>query len=167
MMRPALLLFLLASPLSAWAAGFAAVDGVVSHVDPKNLSGSADIGAIQFRFGSALNSEATLGMEFRAGLGFGRERSNGVRYEMDRYFGAYLRGQFPANLVVRPYGLIGVSRIETTQNGSGENYNDLSLGLGADYNVNETVFVSLEYLRAADRSKAEVSNFSLGVGARF
>lgn len=167
MMRPALLLFLLASPLSALAAGFAAVDAVVSHVDPKNVSGSADIAAIQFRFGSTLNTEATLGMEFRAGLGFGRERSNGVRYEMDRYFGAYMRGQFPANLVVRPYGLVGLTRVETTQSGSGENYNDLSLGLGADYSINKSVFFSLEYLRAADRSKAEVSNFSLGVGAHF
>jgi hypothetical protein len=149
------------------AGGFAAVDGVVSHVDPKSVSGSADVPAVQFRFGAAMNAEATLAGEFRAGLGFDRDRSAGVRYELDRYFGAYLRGQFPARLVVRPYGLIGVTRVETTQDGSGENYNDISLGLGADYTINQDVFVSLEYLRAADRSRAEVSNVSLGVGARF
>ena len=70
-------------------------------------------------------------------------------------------------MALRPYGLIGATRVETTQAGGGENYNDLSLGLGADYSINRDIFVSLEYLRAIDRSKAEVSNFSLGVGARF
>ncbi len=167
-MRPLALLVLLSlAPLHAIGAGFAAVDGVVSHIDPKNISGSADITAVQFRFGAALNAEATLAAEFRVGMGFGRENNGGIRYELDRYFGAYLRGQFPARLPFRPYGLIGASRVETTQNGSGDNYNDLSLGLGADYSINQDVFLSIEYLRAADRSEAEVSNFSLGVGARF
>lgn len=162
-----LLVLLSLAPLHAIGAGFAAVDGVVSHIDPKNISGSADITAVQFRFGAALNAEATLAAEFRVGMGFGRENNGGIRYELDRYFGAYLRGQFPARLPFRPYGLIGASRVETTQNGSGDNYNDLSLGLGADYSINQDVFLSIEYLRAADRSEAEVSNFSLGVGARF
>ncbi len=167
-MRPLALLVLLSlAPLHAIGAGFAAVDGVVSHIDPKNISGSADITAVQFRFGAALNAETTLAAEFRVGMGFGRENNGGIRYELDRYFGAYLRGQFPARLPFRPYGLIGASRVETTQNGSGDNYNDLSLGLGADYSINQDVFLSIEYLRAADRSEAEVSNFSLGVGARF
>lgn len=162
-----LMMLLSLAPLHAIAAGFAAVDGVVSHIDPKSISGSADVSAVQFRFGAALNAETTLAAEFRIGMGFGRENNGGVRYEVDRYFGAYLRGQFPARLPFRPYGLIGASRIETTQNGGGENYNDLSLGLGADYSINQDVFLSVEYLRAADRSEAEVSNFSLGVGARF
>ena len=167
-MKPLALLVLLSlAPLHAVGAGFAAIDGVVSHIDPKNISGSADISAVQFRFGAALNAETTLAAEFRVGMGFGRENNAGIRYELDRYFGAYLRGQFPARLPFRPYGLIGVSRVETTQNGSGDNYNDLSLGLGADYSINQDVFLSIEYLRAADRSEAEVSNFSLGVGARF
>ena len=167
MKRLALTLALSLVPLHALAAGFAAVDGVVSHIDPKSISGSVDVSAVQFRFGAALNAETTLAAEFRIGMGFGRENNNGVRYEMDRHFGAYLRGQFPARLAFRPYGLIGATRVETTQNGSGENYNDLSLGLGADYSINQDVFLSIEYLRAADRSEAEVSNFSLGIGARF
>jgi len=167
MKRLTLMMMLSLAPLHAIAAGFAAVDGVVSHIDPKSISGSADVNAVQFRFGAALNAETTLAAEFRIGMGFGRENDGGVRYEVDRYFGAYLRGQFPARLPFRPYGLIGASRIETTQNGGGENYNDLSLGLGADYSINQDIFLSVEYLRAADRSEAEVSNFSLGIGARF
>lgn len=161
------LLTLLSAYTNANTGGFAAVDAVITHIDPKTLSGSADVHALQFRFGAALNSAATLSGEFRAGLGFGRDTSNGVRYEVDRHFGAYFRGQFPNRMPLRPYGLIGVTRVETTQAGSGENYNDLSLGLGADYTVSQDIFITLEYLRAIDRSKAEVSNFTLGVGARF
>lgn len=161
------LIILLPAHSSAEGGGFAAIDVVSSSIDPTNIAGSADVHAVQFRFGAALNSTATFAGEFRAGLGFGSDTSNGVRYEVDRHFGAYFRGQFPQRMALRPYGLIGATRVETTQAGGGENYNDLSLGLGADYSINRDIFVSLEYLRAIDRSKAEVSNFSLGVGARF
>ncbi|MCC1497030.1 outer membrane beta-barrel protein [Alcanivorax sp. 1008] len=167
---PALTLALLVlAPLhaNAQSGGFAAIDAVFSHIDPKNVAGSADVNAVQFRFGAALNNAATLAGEFRAGLGFGRDTSGGVRYEVDRHFGAYFRGQFPNRMPLRPYGLIGVTRVETTQGGRGDNYNDMSLGLGADYTINKDVFVSVEYLRAVDRSEAEVSNFTIGVGARF
>jgi outer membrane immunogenic protein len=158
---------LLATHANASTGGFAAVDAVISHIDPKSIGGSADVHALQFRFGATLNSAATLAGEFRAGLGFGRDSSNGVRYEIDRHFGAYFRGQFPIRMPLRPYGLIGVTRVETTQAGSGENYHDLSLGLGADYTLNQDIFISVEYLRAIDRSKAEISNFAVGIGARF
>ncbi|MEE4248977.1 MAG: outer membrane beta-barrel protein [Alcanivoracaceae bacterium] len=161
------LLILLPAYSNAASGGFAAVDAVITHIDPKNIAGSADVHAVQFRFGAALNSAATLAGEFRAGLGFGRDTSNGVRYEVDRHFGAYFRGQFPNRMPLRPYGLVGVTRVETTQSGRGENYNDMSLGLGADYTISQDIFISVEYLRAVDRSKAEVSNFSFGVGARF
>lgn len=158
---------LVLTPLQASAAGFAAVDMAVSHIKSKNTPSSADINALQFRFGAGFNETATLAGEFRAGIGFSGETDKGVRYDLDRYFGAYLRGQFPNRLPLRPYGLIGVTRTEVDINRSSESYNDLSLGFGADYTINPDVFVSIEYLRAVNRSKAEVSNFSIGVGARF
>jgi len=169
---PLTLLALLPLHSSAESGGFAAVDAVITHIDPKNLAGSADVNAVQFRFGAALNSAATLAGEFRAGLGFGRDTSNGVRYEVDRHFGAYLRGQFPNRMPLRPYGLIGVSYIETTANfpgggSDGENYKDLSLGLGADITITNQIFLSVEYLRAVDRSGDEVSNLGFGINGRF
>lgn len=167
MKRIAALALLALLPLQTNAAGFAAVDMTVSHIKPKNTSGSADINAVQFRFGSELNEAATLAGELRAGIGFSGEKDQGVRYELDRYFGAYLRGQFPSRLPLRPYGLIGVTRTEIELRGSSESYNDLSLGLGADYTINPDIFVSVEYLRAVNRSKVEVSHFSIGVGSRF
>ena len=75
-------------------------------------------------------------------------------------------------LPVRPYGLIGVSYIETTANfpgggSDGENYKDLSLGLGADITITNQIFLSVEYLRAVDRSSDEVSNLGFGINGRF
>jgi outer membrane immunogenic protein len=154
-----------ASPALA-SGGFAAVDVTSVRIKPADAA-NASVNAFQFRFGSAINQEGTLAGEFRAALGFGSETRNGERYEMNRLFGAYLRGQFPNSMPLRPYGLLGISRVETRQGGSTENYNDLSLGIGVDYSLQHNIFVSLEYLRAIDRSKAEVSNIGLGIGARF
>ena len=63
------------------------------------------------------------------------ELTNGVDVEIDRYYGAYFRGQFPNTMPVRPYGLIGLTYMETTEenrfgSSDGENYKDISLGLG-------------------------------------
>lgn len=155
-------------PVITHAAGFAAADLVFSNVEPDGTDSDVDLTAAQFRFGSWLNSEGTLGFEFRAALGMDDDSLNGVDIEIDRYYGAYLRGQFPNSMQVRPYGILGLTRIETTESpGGSENYSDVSLGLGADMSLNRNMFVSLEYLRVIDRSGDEVSNLGLGIGGRF
>ena len=167
----------LALPLSvlsipAMAAGYAGLDYVRSSIEPDN-GGSADPNALQFKFGSWINRNETLGGELRLGLGIGDDSlGGGADVEIDRYYGAYFRGQFPNTLPVRPYGLIGLTRMETTVDypgggSDGENYTDLSLGLGADISLTDVVFVSVEYLRAVDRSGDEVSNIGIGLNGRF
>lgn len=151
--------------------GFAGIDYVFSDVEPDDLSGSADVDALQFRFGTWLNAEQTFGAEFRAALGLGDDDINGVDIEIDRYYGGYLRGQFPNNVSVRPYGIIGLSRVETTEKAGGgsnsEDYWGLSMGLGAEMDLQQNMFVTLEFLRAIDSGGDEISNLSLGVGGRF
>jgi outer membrane immunogenic protein len=44
---------------------------------------------------------------------------------------------------------------------------DLSLGLGADITITNQIFLSVEYLRAVDRSGDEVSNLGFGINGRF
>jgi opacity protein-like surface antigen len=158
---------LLALSSACFAGGYAAADLVMSHVKPVATAGSGDVGALQFRIGTAMNTNGTLGGEFRAALGVGSDTDNGVRYEMNRYFGAYLRAQFPNSMALRPYGMLGFTRAETTINGSRERYNDISLGMGAEYSLTQDMFLAVEYLRAVDRSTAEISNISVGLGARF
>lgn len=160
-------------PAMAQAAGYAGVDYVFSTIEPDERIEDADVEALQFKFGTWFNPEQTFAGELRAALGTDDDRygRTGVKVEIDRYYGAYLRGQFPDTLPVRPYGLLGVTRVETTEksgiSSDGENYTDISLGIGADMRVADNVFVSLEYLRAIDRSGDEISNLSLGFGGRF
>ena len=163
----------LALPMFAQASGYAGLDIVSSKIEPDNTSASAKPEVLQFKFGTWINRDETLGGELRLGLGIGEdELSNNVDVEVDRSYGAFFRGQFPNTLPVRPYGLIGVSYIETTANfpgggSDGENYKDLSLGLGADITITNQIFLSVEYLRAVDRSGDEVSNLGFGINGRF
>lgn len=164
----ALCLTLLCS--SAMAGGYAGVDYVFSSIEPEDAGSDADVGALQFKFGTWFNAEGTFGGEFRAALGTTDDKIGNYEVEIDRYYGAYLRGQFPGNMPIRPYGIVGVTRVETTfDNGrsDSEDYSDVSLGIGADMDITRDVFVTLEYLRAIDRSGDEVSNLSIGVGGRF
>lgn len=153
----------------AQAAGFAGADVVFSSIEPDGANGrDADVTALQFKFGSWLNNENTFGFEFRAALGLDDDDIRGTEIEIDRYYGGYIRGQFPKDFVVRPYGILGLTRVETTeQPGGSENYNDLSLGIGAEMTIMQNLFVSLEYLRVVDRSGDEISNLGLGIGGRF
>ena len=173
MMKKLLIAALGILPLLANASGYAGLDIVSSKIEPDNTSASAKPEALQFKFGTWINRDETLGGELRLGLGVGDdELSNNVDVEIDRMYGAYFRGQFPNTLPVRPYGLIGLSYIETTANfpgggSDGENYKDLSLGLGADITITNQIFLSVEYLRAVDRSGDEVSNLGFGINGRF
>lgn len=156
----------------ALAGGYAGIDYVFSNIEPEETTRDADVGALQFKFGTWLNPEGTLGAEFRAALGTTDDElgNTNTDVEIDRYYGGYLRGQFPNTVPIRPYGILGVTRVETTFKNGGSNsedYNDVSLGIGADMEISNQVFVTLEYLRAIDRSGDEISNLSLGVGGRF
>lgn len=154
------------------AAGYAGLDYVSADINPDH-GGSADPSALQFKFGSWINRNETLGGELRLGLGIGDDSlGGGVDVEIDRYYGAYFRGQFPNTLPVRPYGLIGLTRVETTVDypdggSSGDNYSGLSLGLGADISLTDVVFLSVEYLRAVDSGGDEINNIGVGLNGRF
>ena len=158
-MKKVLLAATLALPMFAQASGYAGLDIVSSKIEPDNTSASAKPEVLQFKFGTWINRDETLGGELRLGLGISEdELSNNVDVEVDRSYGAFFRGQFPNTLPVRPYGLIGVSYIETTANFP---------GLGADITITNQIFLSVEYLRAVDRSGDEVSNLGFGINGRF
>lgn len=171
LIRTLFLLLMLTVQSTSFAGGYAGVGYVFSEVEPDNTSSSADVQALQFHFGSWFNSEGTFGGEFRAALGTSDDDINNVDVEIDRFFGAYLRGQFPNSMPLRPYGLIGLTRVETTEKAGGssddENYNGLSLGVGAEFTIQNNVFVSMELLSAVDSGGEEVQNFTLGIGGRF
>ena len=172
-MKKVLLAATLALPMFAQASGYAGLDIVSSKIEPDNTSASAKPEVLQFKFGTWINRDETLGGELRLGLGIGEdELSNNVDVEVDRSYGAFFRGQFPNTMPVRPYGLIGLTYMETTEenrfgSSDGENYKDISLGLGVDVTITHNMFVSVEYMRVVDRSGDEVTNLGLGLNGRF
>ncbi|MEY1661075.1 outer membrane beta-barrel protein [Isoalcanivorax beigongshangi] len=180
LMRPlsaaALLLTATSVPMLASAdTGYVSLGYAFTDLEPKHSRSNADVSTLQFTFGGWANRSQTLGAEVRLGLGLSNDKfrdNSGQRgkAEIDRSYGAYLRGQFPNTLPVRPYAVLGVTRVETTEKvarSRSRSYHDLSLGFGAELDVSHNVFVSLEYMRLIDRSSAEVSNLTFGVGGRF
>lgn len=160
-------LALLITASTGLAQGYAAVDLAHVAITPGNQSRDADTWALQFLFGSYFTPEGTFAGEFRLGMGIKDDKLGGAKFETDRYFGGYLRAQFPKRFPLRPYAMLGVTRVETTQSGRGEDYNDLSIGFGAELTLNNSLFARMEYLAAANRSKGDVDNLSFGIGARF
>ncbi len=158
--------------------GYASLGYVFSKLEPKNSSKSANVDALQFNFGGWFNHQQTFGAEGRIALGlsdgkFTPRNHTGSRpkAEIRRHYGGYLRAQFPNTLPVRPYGLLGVTRVETKEKYStgnrSQDYNDVSLGFGVDVDLAPNMFVYAEYLRVADRSSKQITNVTLGVGGRF
>lgn len=176
-------LLLCAAPALAMAANGVGTDGyvglsyVASSIQPNHATDHANTGAVQFNFGTWFNQQQTFGAEGRVGLGLGHGnvsyRDKGEReVSIDRYFGAYLRGEFPTGLPLRPYGLLGITRMATTEKdhaGSNHdsNYTDLSLGLGVDIDLTPKIYVDVEYLRVADHDGERIDNISFGVNGRF
>lgn len=179
LLRGALIVSLLAvaGPTMAQGTGYASLGYVFSSVEPRRSNNDASVSALQFSFGGWFNPQQTLAAEGRIALGLGSDTiafdnpADRRRVELDRYYGAYLRAQFPNTVPVRPYGLFGTTLVETSERsdtaGRTRRYSDISLGLGVEVDLDSNIFLSLEYLRAVDRNSSEVSNLTVGVGGRF
>ena len=68
-MKKVLFAAALAMPLFANAGGFAGIDFISSDIEPDNTTASAKPEALQFKFGSWINRDETLGGEVRLGSG--------------------------------------------------------------------------------------------------
>ncbi|MBA3981790.1 MAG: porin family protein [Alcanivorax sp.] len=177
LLRGALIVSLLAvaGPTMAQGTGYASLGYVFSSLEPRHSNNDASVNALQFTFGGWLNAQQTFGAEGRIALGVGSDTitftdATRRRVEIDRYYGAYLRAQFPNTVPIRPYGLFGTTLVETTErltSSRSRRYSDISLGLGVEVDLDSNIFLSLEYLRAVDRNSSEVSNLTVGVGGRF
>lgn len=171
----ALSLLALASPSLAQNSGFVSLGYVFGSLEPRRSNNDASVEALEFSFGGWLNAQQTLGAEGRIALGLGSDRitfedSTRRKVELNRYYGAYMRAQFPNTVPVRPYGLFGVTRAETTErdvSSRSRAYQDVSLGLGVDVDIDRNIYLTLEYLRAVDRNSSQLSNVTIGVGGRF
>ena len=92
-------------------------------------------------------------------------------FEVQEFYGAYVRVGAPAGDRFYPYLLLGYTQIaveQTTLGVTTENkVDDISYGLGADWALMPHVHSSLELVRYADKQGSTLTALSLGFAKSF
>lgn len=115
------------------------------------------------RFGMYINEN----FSGEARVGFGLD-DDGV--ELDSMLGAYVRGGLPLSDVFFPYAIVGLTRIDYSyDNGPFDESGDemgISMGFGADFNINERMEINAEYISYVD-DDAELDSLGVGLAVNF
>ena len=167
---------LAASIISASCAASAAemyAGGGIAVLDADDVTYNAVYG----RFGAFFNEN--ISAEARLGLGVGDDTVDGAKYELDNYYGVYIRGGIPATEIFYPYAILGFTKgkasysysevilgQEFSASGS-DSESDLSYGVGADFAVTENLKINAEYMSYMDKDAAELTGFTVGVAFSF
>ena len=127
------------------------------------------------RFGAGIGEHFSA--ELRGGIGVGDDSLSvpgvgRVNVELDRYYGAYLRGGMAATNVIYPYGIVGYNafKIETSAPSLGKSSDtesDYAFGLGADITVARDFILNLEYMNYFNKNRNDIEGITLGVAKRF
>ena len=149
---------------SYFGGGLAAVKYAEDGIDD-----DASMKAIYGRLGSHFNEY--ISGEVRLGLGVAdgtvTESSIDVDVELTSYFGAYIRGSVPVTSGFAPYVIVGFTRAELEASAFGysvdANETDTSYGLGADFDVGESLKLNIEYMNYIDKDGGELDGFSIGL----
>jgi len=116
------------------------------------------------RFGMYINEN----FSGEARVGFGLD-DDGV--ELDSMLGAYVRGGLPLSEVFFPYAIVGLTRIDYSyDNGPFDESGDemgISMGFGADFNINERMEINAEYISYVDDDDAELDSLGVGLAVNF
>ena len=131
--------------------------------------GDADLVALYGRLGTEF-SENFSG-EIRVGTGIDDDRVNGVKVELDHFYGAYVRGGIPLGDVFFPYAVVGLTRAELQLSNrlfsSKESGTDVYFGLGTDIHLSSNVDLNVEYMNYYDKNDVAVDGFAVGMTYRF
>lgn len=154
-------------------AGDAYYGGNLAFIDYSEPGIDASVTAIYGRIGTNWNEN--FSGELRVGLGIGDDTvqlfGEDVDIQLNNFIGAYVKGGAQVNEVFYPYAILGLTRGEAEASVPGfsvtESETDVSFGLGADFNVSESLTLNLEYMNYYDKDSAELSGFSLGFTSVF
>lgn len=117
----------------------------MAFIDYSEPGIDASVTAIYGRIGTSWNEN--FSGELRVGFGIGDDTVNvsgtDVDLEINRFFGAYIKVGAQVNEVFYLYAVLGFTRGEAEASVSGlsatESETDVSFGLGADFNVSESL----------------------------
>ncbi|KAF0811118.1 hypothetical protein A167_00150 [Alcanivorax sp. S71-1-4] len=108
-----------------------------------------------------------LALEARAGFGVGDDRVNGVKVELDHYYGLYAKLALANESQFTPYLLGGYTKVKTDPKLGSDNEDDFGYGIGVDFNLDQALALNLEYARLLDASDVDMDAMSLGFTYRF
>ncbi|WP_298443015.1 porin family protein [uncultured Ferrimonas sp.] len=160
-----LLIALAMLPALACADNGAYVGVQYSNVDAEEVS----LGALGLQAGYQFSEY--LSAEGRMGVGISDDTYMGVDIELNNYFGAYLKAQYPTASGFSPYALLGYSKGELEASFQGESLSedesDMSYGVGVEYDLGNRFLLGVEYLVLIDKDGYEINNLSFGGRYRF
>ncbi|MGI2261353.1 porin family protein [Shewanella sp. GXUN23E] len=152
----------------AVASGY--IGGSYSALDysQQGLEKDLSLGAISVTGGYRFNEYAAI--EARAGIGVGDDSLRGVTFELDTYYGGYLKLGIPAGDFY-PYVLAGFTEGELTasllDDSVSGSESDFSYGAGIGYNINKNVSLQLEYTNYLDKDGGTIDGFTFGINYYF
>ena len=160
---------LLAVTLLTSASSIALADSYVgvdySFIEAEDV----DLEAIAFKAGYQLNEWASI--EARVGFGVGDDHINGVKAEINNFYGAYFVAGLPNETIFFPYVIGGYTRgeVEASFMGFSEKADDsdFSFGFGTRMEINERLSANLEFMRYMETSDIEFDGINLGVIFKF
>jgi opacity protein-like surface antigen len=134
----------------------------------KGVSDEFSLATGYARFGAQFDDYFSL--EWRIGTGLQEDdikvSDAKVDASLDLLYGAYVLGGFPVTEHIYPYALIGYTRAELELSRGistiGYEDNDISYGVGVNFDVSDTFAINLEYLQYLKENGVELAGPSLG-----
>jgi outer membrane immunogenic protein len=120
------------------------------------------------RFGAQFDDY--LSLEWRIGTGLQDDdiRGPGTKADvsLDLFYGVYVLGGAPVTEHIYPYAALGYSRAELEINDPGFSAeykeNDISFGVGVNFDVSNTFAINVEYLQYVKENGVELSGPTAG-----
>jgi len=140
------------------------VEGQYTFFDIDDAGLSAELGALGFVAGRDLTENFAI--EFVAGFGAGDDDIDGLKIEVDRYFGLVLKPNIDLNEQINIFLDLGYVDLQLGASGFGQSIKDSSSeflwGVGAEIDFNDSVYGSIGYSNIDTADGIQV-----GIGYRF
>jgi outer membrane immunogenic protein len=147
----------------------------VDFSDDSGATGDASPTAVGFKVGAAINKNFAVEGRVLTGLSDDSTDFGGLdaTLDVDSVFGVYAKGILPLSDAASLYGLVGYSRLKLKLDvpalgaSGSDSDSDVSLGFGADFSLNESTSLGIEYLQLFSDDGVKVNGLTLGLSFKF
>ena len=145
------------------------IGGSYAFLDTEVFGEDLDLGALVFNGGYSFNEY--IAVEGRIGTGVVDDDFFGIDVELNYLAGVYAKVGIPTGTIVYPYVVLGLTQVELEISGFGQSEtdddNDISYGIGANFEVSNNVGIYVEYMSWYDEDDIEITGFNLGANYKF